>query len=682
MVNFYKNRKAFCSKILKSAVLSGSMFLFCFTNSLGEEVTPDKRSEKENRSSIVGLRSNNVSPVFPRNPDGTRLYNADTTLKGILKNQLVVTGTVRFITILRNMQKSYDDMATSDKNISFVDYPVTNVGTTNTGGFPVLEINVGTRVLKNFNFNVGYSFAHSFSGQADTNARNISSRQNLYFTGTYHTDIANININAGGILWTSLSRMTMGQPQYRDNYFERLPWNWYRQSFTMYDEYYSSNINMGSEALGRSPVQGFVGGVDFYKAGISVMSMFGRTNRNVIAANASNYFPSYLYAGRLEKSVFTRYVDGLFGFNMYSRSANTDRAKRVTDLNQVYSLDGKLRLRKVFFQSELAMGRIDNPKGQHTGYGFTFKTEMDKKSSPIPFSAEIYQIGYNLVSLDGGIINSNTSVSDGGYGTEFIYDNQMMINFAQEVNQIANNRRGVSLNGEFTLGTVKAILSVGASQELDNRSDTITVQHRVNSFSRSRFRPWFQAGGPYGRIKSGWRKTFETLTITDANSDYKKGFNQLELLLKQKAYLFGKDIVFLNFYNFNSIQDQASIIPTFTDKAFVRTLYGDLTIAYKLSKKYSVIGHAGVEKIMGGTRINLADAQGQTVKDAAGRPAYDPAGKTIDQTGYAFGVGIDYDFSNTAGLHLRHVWMNHKDKNFVNDVFRGQETTFELKLFF
>ena len=222
------------------------------------------------------------------------------------------------------------------------------------------------------------------------------------------------------------------------------------------------------------------------------------------------------------------------------------------------------------------------------------------------------------------------------------------------------------------------------SQEIENLYDTITIQHRVNAFSRSRFRPWFQAGGNYGRIKSGWRRTFETLTITDPPTaqDYKKGFNTLELLLKYKLQFLGKDVVIMNMNAFSSIQDKFMPIPQFSTDAFVRTLFSDITVAYRLGKKYALSGYAGFEKVMGGQRIDLADANGQRIDDASGKPTFDPNGKTINQSGFGFGVGIDYDFSSTAGLHLRHTWMSHKDKNFVLDEFKGQETTFELKLFF
>jgi hypothetical protein len=208
------------------------------------------------------------------------------------------------------------------------------------------------------------------------------------------------------------------------------------------------------------------------------------------------------------------------------------------------------------------------------------------------------------------------------------------------------------------------------SQEKENLYDTITIQHHVSAFSRSRFRPWFQASGPYSRVRSSWLRTFETLTITDRangiDTDYRKGFNTVELLLKEKLSLFGRELVLLNFNTYSSIQDGFSPVPLLGNKAFVRSMYNDLTIAYALGPKYAAIVQVGIEKVWGNDRIDLSPENGGT----------------INQTGKTIAVGIDYDFVKNAGLHIRHRYMVHEDENFLLDRYRGHETTLELKIFF
>jgi hypothetical protein len=605
---------------------------------------------------------------------------------GMNLKEIKVSGTVRFISIYRDMSKSYNDMVTSKRNISFVDYPLTNIGANNNGGFPILELNLASHPLSKMQFSVGYSFASSLTGQAydSSLARQASSRQNLRFGGKWNSGPVRVSVDAGGILWTRMSRFTIGFTEYRDNYFDRVPWDWYRNSFLRYEEYYGLSTNIGAEAAGRTPLLGYVANTEILPWGVKITNIYGRTSRNTTVGNALGYFPSYTYATRVEKNIFTRRIAGKLGLNYYRKEADTDRSRGIEDINQIISGDISMKVYKVKFSSEVGVSTIRNPKIENgKGFGAVFKTEIDRTISPVPFSLELYNIDYNMASIDGSVMNSNNTVNDGGYGTEFIYDNMLLINIAQQVGQLANNRRGLSFLAEGNVKKLKIQLGVSASQEIENKFDTITIQHRVNSFSRSRFRPWFQAGGDYRRIKSFWLTTFETLSITDTISDYKKGFNTLELFLKYKAKFLGKELVLLNFNSVSSIQEGFSILPKYSDKAFVRTFFEDLTIAYKIAKRYNLVGNVGFETVQGNSRINLANDQGEEVK-TDGRPVYDENFKnnTINQFGTAYGFGVDYDFSNTAGIHLRHKWMTHKDKNFTMDEFRGTETTLELKVFF
>jgi len=268
-----------------------------------------------------------------------------------------------------------------------------------------------------------------------------------------------------------------------------------------------------------------------------------------------------------------------------------------------------------------------------------------------------------MVSQDGSIINGNPQAS-----TDVLYDLFYQQNLAQEVGIIANNRQGINLKAEKNIGKLKIQLGGAWSQDLTSMGDTVTFQHRVNSFSRSRFRPWFNAGGNYGRLKSGWMRTWEVVTITDKangiDNSYLKGYSALELLLKYKITIFNRDLVLLNFNSFNSVQDKLAVLGV-TDDAFIRVFYEDFTASYKLSKKVSVVGNFGIERAWGGTRTQLGEN-----------------GNPLNQTGHAYALGVDYDFAKNAGLHIRHTWMDHKDRNFVKDEFKGTETNIELKIFF
>jgi hypothetical protein len=213
-------------------------------------------------------------------------------------------------------------------------------------------------------------------------------------------------------------------------------------------------------------------------------------------------------------------------------------------------------------------------------------------------------------------------------------------------------------------------------------NNSITYEHRLNGLTRSRFAFYKRFQGPYNRLHSIFRRNFENIAITDSIVDYKKGFNTFDLELKYKFKLFGKEIIVSNFNNITSVQDHLAVIPVWSDKAFLRYFYEELMVFYSLHPKIALVGFVGYEKALGNHRTEVADANGDMIKNANGRPIADPNGKTINQTGHGYGLGLDYNFHGRASLNLRHRWFDHKDKNFTRDQFKGNEMTVELKVFF
>ena len=621
-------------------------------------------------------------------------------------DNLKVSGVTRFLTIYRSMDKYYTDMINSSKNFSFTDYPLANVGTNSNGGYPMLELNLQSQLRKDFDFSVGYSIAHAFTGNlTEGTSQNLSIRQNLNFKATHRAGMIRSTVYAGEILWTNLSRFTMGQPEYRDNYFERLPWDWYRNSFTRYQEYFTLSNNIGQEALGNSPLQGFVAELEYLPWQLNFKGIFGRTNRSVALSKATNNFPSFTHGYRLEKILFERQIRGKVGLNFYQKRAETDFTGSLPDINSIGSLDFAVKVaNKINVSGELGVGKVSNPHfldsaviasgDDGMGFGGVLKVEFDRRAVEWPFSVEYYYIEKNLASLDGGIINSNPQIRDGGYATELIYDNMLFTNISNEVGQMANNRTGVNLRVEATPHPdFKVQFGYAIGQELTNLSDTITIQHRVNSFSRSRFRPWFQAGGPYARIKSFWLRTFETITIGNEFYDPKNdpdqsdstrrnlGFNTVELFLKYKLKL-GKvhELVVLNFSSLNSVKEGFNMFGNVDKNTYTTLLYEDLTLAFRLTPKLSLVGNYAIEQFKGSIRTNLSPDKAQEF-DADGQ-AINIEDRIIHQIGQAYALGVDYDVNKTTSLHLRTKYMTHRDKNFVRDQFSGFETNLELKIFF
>ncbi|MFN3404288.1 MAG: hypothetical protein ACK40G_09365 [Cytophagaceae bacterium] len=595
-----------------------------------------------------------------------QINNTQATAGAATLDKISVAGFIRFIAIYRNMQKSYSDQESSDRNISFSDYPVLVSNSAFNPAYPLIDLNIKAKPTSNTSFSVGYAYTHLMTGQREDTSKRVITRSNLNFEGNIYTKVGNFRMQAGGgVIWTTLSPFTIGNVEYRDTYFERLPWDWYTNSFQRYQDYYRTSMIVGSERYGNAPMQGFVLNGDRLPLGFSFMAIYGRSQASVSLDRARTHFPSILYAGRIQKQLGAAKV----GVNYYNQWGFTDRVNYIKDQLEIVTGDLRVKAGPVALYSEFGAGRVFNPLSPegNWGHAVNLSADIDKSLLRMPLTLRFYSVDKSVVSINSGTINSNPTVVAGGFGNDPLYASvATFVNVAQEVGLMSNNRTGMALKTEKNIGNLIISVGTGMSQEIENFSDTITIQHRVNAFSRSRFLPWYQAGGPYGRIKSVWLRTFETITITDTVSNYKKGFNGLDLLLKYKTSFLGKNLILLNFNNYNSIQEGFSVIPQFSDKAFVRTFYEEFTAMYQLTPKYSLIGYYGYERVLANNRTVLSPENG----------------KPIDQTGQAIGLGLDYDFAPNAGIYLRHRWMFHKDKNFVLDEFKGQETTIEFKLFF
>lgn len=620
-----------------------------------------------------------------------RLAPLDTVTDFLKK--ITVKGEARVQAIYRSMSESYADMSTPDKNLSFQSYPTGGAGAGNGSAVPLINLNFLANPTPDFSVDLGYALGHNFNGTStldgDTSNRSIAVRSNLNFTGKLSTSYGLFKIRAGGgVLWTSLSPMTISQNEFQNDGFDKLPWDWYTKSFEKYNAMYEGSAQLGSETFGSEVFQG----VDLQGAGLpggfGFIAMYGRTNRSVDAAKALATFPSSVFAGRVDNSI----GNTIIGVNFYNQINDTTASNVVTgnetiilngdtmivpvvgkvqDNRQIFSTDIRHNINGIEIYTEIAMGRVVNPKNSGDwDNGFIVTTNIPESKLGIPIKAKIYNIGHEVVSNVSTVMNSNDGAPNNGVNQDPNYRTTVFINGLQQVGQVANNRRGFSATTGKKIGRVKVELGYGLSQEIDNIYNAFTFQHRSNSFSRSRFTPWLQTAGPYKRIKNNFRRAFEIIQITDAENgiatDYNKGFNQLDLDVKYKMKVARRSMVIRNFTNISSVQDGIAFIPKMSDGAFLQAYYNQTLLFYALSKKVTLLGMFEFERNIGNTRTELS--------------SYNR--KPINQYSEGLGVGVDYDFSEYAGLYVRHRWMYHDDINFVKDKFQGQETTVELKVFF
>lgn len=618
----------------------------------GNDPVPEVLKDEVQRTQLVGLLADRTSRINDK-PSGL-----------IFLQDLSVSGQVRFVTYYRNMQKSYADMETDSRNLAFIAYPNEDLAGNNNRIQPLIELEVEGRPSPNSVFRVGYSLAHSFFGLGSDSSRSLTVRELLRFEGVSNTKIGTFKLTAGGgVNFLAMSPFTMSRRQYRDEPFEKLPWDWYTNSVKKYNNFYKQSSIRTDERYNHTATQGFIlQGFDL-PGGFGFKTFYGKTARNVNTSIPD--LPFNLFAQRVDRE-FGRH---LIGVNYYDYNGDTDKINRITDRRTIITADARIDLAGLKIYTELGAGRLENPLVDGKwGEAVNIKFNFEKTITKVPLELQFFSLDKNVVSLESMAVNSNFDAPSGGHNRNKEFDGHMFINVLSEVDMMSNNRQGVMLRIDELFGDLKVEFAASSGWEKENIYDTIVFQHRVNAFSRSRFTPFNNNAGPYQRIRNRFRRSYETLHITDSTTDYKKGFNVMDLSLKYKFTIFGKDLILVNYMNLASIREGIAPLPgvSVNDDIFVRTFYEEFSAYYLIHSKVVLLGFVGYEKADANDRTNLSPENG----------------KPIDQYGYGYGFGIDYDFGNNIGLFLRHRWMYHKDRNFVLDEFKGQETTVELKLFF
>ena len=566
---------------------------------------------------------------------------------------------------------------------------------------------------------------------------------NLYiifqFQAGVDTKFGHLHLTAGGgVNWARLSPATLWQYQFRDDLFDRYPWEPEGSDFNRYAGNYNSGDIPRDQRFGKAASQGFILEGTGLPAGFDATVIYGK-------ASTSGGFQSYLtqnpmnmVAGRLGK-VLGNHKIGWNYFNQFGYTSNTVNYREVAhgsdsvyvrdnyNSQEVTTVDGRFDFRKFSIYTELGGGsylsntyneglKKNVKSGVHNASVYKrkwdetlfFEITTKKSLTLIPLKVSTYRIGANVVNINSNIYNTSAEQALPNTGVPQNYNITYYDGLVTDLyhGQLANNRQGITVNGNTNVRKLKIKFNIGMSQEIVNLAgdmrngargtnagvsdstglvpytNSITFEHRLNALSRSRFAFSQRFTGPYGRIMSIYRRTYDNIAITDTDIDYKKSFSSADLELKYKFQVFGKELIVTNYNIYNSVQDKLSPIPVFTNAAFIRTFYEEFMVFYALHPKVSVLAYFGMERNFGNKRTELADANGNLITDANGRPIASPNGKPINQTGYGFGPGIDYDFHARACLNLRYRCYSYSDKNFTKDKFAGNEIITEFKVFF
>ena len=567
----------------------------------------------------------------------------------------------------------------------------------------------------------------------------------MQFKGYANTKVGDFTLIAGGgVNWAKLSPFTLANYQYRDDMFERYPWQPEGNSFGSYNRYYNEQNIARDQRWGNTGTQGFMLVGKNLPKGFGFTFIAGKSDNSGGFQTYLTKTPKNMIAGRIDKS-FGVHKIGLNFFDQFGTydavGFRLDPAYDATDPHylgskvrqQIITVDGRFNASKFKIFTEVGMGRFQDglftgrdyellfdkkqTKDSVTGLNYNwnnplkshcFNFQMDALKSwfGIPLSAQIYSVRKSVANVNSESLNtSNNHTVPTPTNINTNNDITVFPGAITDVGQMANNRWGGSLKHEDSYGKLKVRAAWAFNKEWENVSDifsnrgnSISYWHQTNSFTQSRFTYFQKYAGPYQRNTSIYRRVYESYGITDTVVNYLKMYQTLNLNLAYKLKVLGRDLILNNFNTYNSVTDQGfNPLPVFTDKAFLRTFYEELMAFYSIHPKVTLVSFGSFEKVLGNNRVEkayttygttadgISYAPGDVIKDLHNNPTLSTTadkGATINQFGWGYGLGVDYDFSSRAGLYIRNRWFGQKDTHFTLNNYKGMETTVELKIFF
>lgn len=651
--------------------------------------------------------------------------------------KLRYSGYSRLWMFYRDLDKAYDDVPLEGLSI-----PVT-LTQDDGANEPLLLVRLEANPTPKTWFQMEWMFDNRFlrtTTQTDANGNAAKVYRIFQFKGSTYTNFGTFKLTAGGgVNWFKLSPFTMWNYQYRDDLFERYPWEPEGSNWGRYDSFYSLGDIPRDQRWGNRGTQGFILEGEGLPGGFNAAILYGKNENSGGFQSYLSKVPQNMISGRIDKRVASHTI-GVNFFDQYGFSDNYANREILNIGGENYKVntnhtsqkiitaDARINLNGLKIFSEIGAGSYvgDNyfntedtlkagAKTLESDSSYVNKYKRDwspllyvefetaRDLTKLPIKVGIYNVGKGAVNNTSTIFNTSIESIRQGPTQGQVNNTTYFDGMVNQIGQIPNNRRGVNLKTNGKASGLKYEIGYETSQEIENLygdtrngarggetsaddvkkgfTNSITFLHQANQLARSRFGYFSRFAGNYGREHNIYRRSFTNLVITDTSVNYKKSFTTMDLTLKYKFRFIKKELLLAVYTQYSSVSE-SPFAPKFNEDAFLRYNYVELMAFYALHPKVTLLAFGALEGAQGNMRTELADDDGQLITDIDGVPVYDATGKPMNQSGYGFGVGCDYDFASRASLHYRHRWYNHEDANFVDDTFKGQEVTIELKVFF
>ena len=539
---------------------------------------------------------------------------------------------------------------------------------------PLMLLNISAKPTSSTYIGMDFALPNFFTGNLDQRPP-INLNLGINLIGSFSTDVGRFGIQAGGINWTTLSPLTFGAPEiFRYSLYERSPWDANVTSVNRVSQLYDQGQVNVDERFGQQAFKGlWLDGTEL-PGNTAFRLLYGKTPVN---ADLNRDAPNYTVGGYLRKYFGTNFVsyNTINYINYFDSLAENKTAINLNTLSADYTYsDWRLR-------AEVGVGRRFVNGAGNLGEAVVVKIASPAKHTGIPLELQLYRINQNYTNFFGSFLafnatlqaNAQTAPSGVATGTASSFAGSIA-----DVGQFSNNQQGAAINGRFNIRSLKVNMGLQASRELEIVSPALSFGHKISALPFSRFVPFVNNVGSYGRWNSFFRGVSETIFITDLDTNglpfTRNGFNTLQLQAVQKISV-GKRAIYVTYLgSLGSAQDKLSPIPIFTDNAYLRAHYHELDAYFELTEWLNAIVSFGRERIRGNDQTSRGD-------DVTGELG-DPENSTLDQQGRHLGFGTDIKISDQVGFYLRHRLFRQFDDGFILDDIKGHETTFELKIFF
>ena len=587
------------------------------------------------------------------------------------------SGYYRFLGFIRNQQETFPNNSGKTLLISSGD----------SYREPMFLLKMNGKTRDNIRFSADLMLNSLYKGPSKDLTQALTLNLGLNLSTSITTKNGVFNLKSGGVSWYRQSRLTVwGNRSFnRISIFERRPGTPLNNiPIKRYSIYYNSGlvdqgIRYGSRAFQGIFFQGSKLPFNFYVKGVIGKSNFNRS----IFENSDNFTGSFQLKNILSPNLKIAY-------NYLSSWADTDSLSDERRNYFIHTLELDKKWNKIQVQIELGLGKYQDPI-RNLGYGeailLNIKTE---KSAKVPLNVQLYRISPQFVNVTGNFLNTSVlevfpNVEGIGTTVRTPYQSPMVgLGFP------VNNRQGVSINADITLGQLKLNGGIGVFTEIDTSYAALSYIHNVNSQTLSRIYLFAQNWGPYNALNSTYRGVFENVNISDTTAtglaNFKKFFNTIEFQAKYNNKIFGKNYYIFSLTRLNSCQKNLNALPQVGEQALISQLSEEIDLSIDMSTNTTLVFSYGIEKILGNASTDIGDSPEATPTisffEKLGLENLFRYTNARNQKNTFFGFGLDYQIGQNAMIFFRHNRYRYFDPNFIENHLKGWETMLELKINF